>query len=289
MKQHALFEIGGTQTPANASRRVVLGQFMTADWVAEELVARYFSDLGNADRVIEPSCGRGAFLRAIPNEVMAIGVEIDPALAREARRLSGRPVVVGDFRVADLPVAPTAILGNPPFQSWTIEGFLDRAFDLLPEEGRVGFILPAFALQTASTIERWSKRWAMRQEMLPRNLFHGLRHPLCFALLTKSRRRELVGFALYHELQAVNRLRARYRTLLAEGEGSVWRAVVRAAFEALGGCADLAALYREIEGARPTANTFWKAKVRQMVQQIAVRERASVWRLAEVEPATRAA
>lgn len=261
------------------SNVVRLGQYMTPDWAAIELVARFFGDLSPTDHVVEPSCGRGAFLRAIPEQVPAVGVEIDPELAAFAERNTGRRVIVGDFRMVDLVTPPTAVIGNPPFRKRTVDEFLERAWNLLPDEGRVGFVLPAFVLQTASTVDGLAERWHIRQEMLPRNLFGGLKHPLCFALLTKGAARGLVGFALYHELAAVNRLRTRYRALLAEGEGSVWAAVVRAALEALGGTADLQRLYREIEGHRPTANPFWQAKVRQTVQRIAVRVGDGVWAL----------
>jgi hypothetical protein len=258
---------------------------MTPDWAALELVERYFSDLSAEDRVIEPTCGRGAFLRAIPGYVPAVGVEIDPALAAEAQRLSGRPVIVGDFRAAELPFTPTALIGNPPFKLRDIEGILARALDLLPEDGRCGLILPCYTLQTPSTVERLARHWSIRQDMLPRTLFPRLSKPLCFALLTKGTARGLVGFALYHETAAIERLQARYRALLAEGEGSVWVAVTRAALEALGGRAALADLYREIEGHRPTSNRFWQAKVRQVVQRIAVRVDAGVWALPGYEPA----
>lgn len=266
------------------SNVVALGQYMTPDWAAEALVDRYFGDL-RGEPVVEPSCGHGAFLRALPVEVPALGVEIDPDLAAEARRRTGRPVIVGDFRMVDLPLSPVALIGNPPFRKRTVDEFLDRAWTLLPDEGRVGFILPAFVFQTANTIETLSERWSVRQDMLPRNLFPRLSHPLCFALLTKGRARGMVGFALYHELAAVNRLRARYRALLAEGEGSVWAAVTRAALEALGGTADLQQLYREIEGHRPTPNAFWQAKVRQTLQRIAVRVDAGTWSLPIAEAA----
>lgn len=270
--------------PAKPQTRDDLGQFFTPDWAAEALVERYFGDLSSADRVIEPTCGRGAFLRAIPREVPALGVEIDERLAREAVRMSGRPVVVGDFRAVDLPWTPTAMIGNPPFQLRTIEGILERAHDLLPEDGRVGLILPCYVFQTPATVERIAARWSMRQDMIPRTLFQGgglLSKPLCFALLHKGRTRGMVGFALYHEAAAVARLQARYRALLAEGEGSVWAAVTRAALEALGGRATLAALYREIEGARPTANRWWREKVRQQLQRLAVRVDAGTWALPE--------
>lgn len=261
-----------------------LGQYMTPDWAAAELVDRYFADLSVADRVIEPTCGAGAFLRAVPGYVPAIGVEIDAVLAEQARRLSGREVIVGDFRAVDLPFTPTAMVGNPPFALRVIEGILARAYELLPEGGRCGLILPCYTLQTPRTVERLAARWSIQQEMLPRTLFHRLSKPLCFAMLTKGTARGLVGFALYHEAAAVERLARRYRALLAEGHRSVWAAVTRAALEELGGRASLQELYREIEGHRPTRNTFWQAKVRQVVQQIAERVDAGVWALPDFQP-----
>lgn len=259
------------------SRRAELGQFFTPEWVALALVERYYPELGMLDRVAEPSCGEGAFLRALPDHVPAFGVEIDPDLAAAARRSSGRMVVVGDFATAELPFAPTLVLGNPPFQLRTIERFLARAWDVLPAEGQVGFILPAFALQTASTVDRLAARWHMQQDMLPRNVFPRLIAPLCFARLTKGPRRGLVGFALYHEAAAIARLQDRYRLLLAQGERSVWVAVTRAALETLGGAATLPEIYREVQGHRPTTNRYWQEKVRQVLQRIAYRVGPGRW------------
>ena len=262
---------------SNAKR---LCQHFTPDWAALELVERFFGDLDAGDMVIEPSCGRGAFLRALPASVPALGVEIDPDVAAEATRTSGRKVVVGDFRMVDLPQA-TAIIGNPPFSVDLVQQFLDRAWHLLPTDGRVGFILPCYVLQTASTVDRLAQHWSMRQHLIPRNLFGRINHPLCFVQLTKGITRGLVGFALFGELHAVNQLQARYRQLLANGEGSVWTAVVRAALEVLDGRAQLQKIYREIEGHRPTSNTFWQAKVRQTLQRIAVRVGEATWALPE--------
>lgn len=61
-----------------------LCQFNTPVWVAQALVERHFPKLGTDDLVLEPSCGIGAFLQAIPAEVRAVGVEIDEALAHRA-------------------------------------------------------------------------------------------------------------------------------------------------------------------------------------------------------------
>lgn len=254
-----------------------LGQVMTPQWAADELVAQYFGDLSGSDFVIEPSCGTGAFLRAIPAHVPSVGVEIDRELAAVAAKASGREIIVGDFRDVDLPFKPTAIIGNPPFALRTCEGFLERAHALLPDEGRVGLILPCFVLQTAATVERWNEHWSLSVSLIPRNVFRLLSKPLCFARLTKGSRRTLVNLALYHETAQVNRLRARYRAILEAGEGSVWSAVVRAAFDCLGGTATLDALYREIEGNRPTQTQWWRAKVRQVTQRIATRVADATW------------
>jgi site-specific DNA-methyltransferase (adenine-specific) len=254
-------------------------QYLTPSWAAQLLVERHFAHLSSDDLVLEPSCGAGAFLSAIPDYVPAVGVEIDSELAARAIAATGRQVIVGDFRMVDLPLQPTVVIGNPPFRSDTVHEFLDRAWMLLPDEGRVGFILPCYTFQTSLTVERLAARWSLQQEMIPRDLFPRLSLPICFALLTKGPRRDMVSFSLYHELVAVKRLAARYRALLAAGEGSVWAAVTRAAFEALGGAADLETLYREIEGIRPTTNKFWQAKVRQTVQRIAERVGPGRWAL----------
>lgn len=48
-------------------------QYHTPEWVAQELVERYFSDLYSGDLVLEPACGTGAFLKALPPGVPAVG------------------------------------------------------------------------------------------------------------------------------------------------------------------------------------------------------------------------
>lgn len=262
-----------------------LDQWMTPDWAAAELVDRYFGDLTMYDQVLEPSCGDGAFLRALPSHVPVVGVEIDPALAAIARVTSGRQVMVGNFLTADISCVPALILGNPPFRNSIVRAFLNRAWNLLPTGGRCAFVLPSYTFQTASAVVDLQERWGIRQDMLPRNLFERLRLPLCFAQFVKERHGRLIGFALYGEAHAVNRLHRRYRALLAAGERSAWVAVARAALEELGGCADLAAIYREVEGCRPTTNRFWQAKIRQVVQRIAVRVGPGRWALPKAQAA----
>lgn len=256
-----------------------LGQYPTPVWVAEAIVERHFPDLDDSDLVLEPTCGPGPFLNAIPEHIPAFGVEIDPEYAAIARSRTGRTVLEGDIRTIDLPAQPTAIIGNPPFAGAVIDALLDRAWDWLPEEGRIGLILPAFYFKTASKVVGLNQRWSMSQEMIPQNIYPRLRYPLLFTLLSKDRQRTLVGFALYHDADVALSLGKRYRETLDRGTGSVWRNVVEIALERLGGEAKLQELYREVEHRRPTDNQYWKAKIRQMVQKHCVRTGPATWAL----------
>ena len=242
-----------------------LGQYATPVWFAERVVARYFPALDRGDLVLEPSCGAGNFLHAIPAHVPAVGVEWDADLAAQARRETGRRVITGDFRAVALDVEPTAVIGNPPFRVDLVEGFLARCHELLPAGGRAGFILPACVFQTAARVVRLAARWSIAQEMIPRNVFHRLSLPLVFAVFSKDRERVLVGFALYHDADDVLRMPAEYREALAAGAG-VWRRLVRVALKRLGGRARLAELYAELEGKRPGTGQWWREKVRQTLR-----------------------
>lgn len=243
-----------------------LGQYPTPVWVAESLVERHFSRLDRHDLVIEPACGPGAFLGAIPAGVPAMGVEIDATIAAVARSETGRQVITGDFRTVPIECTPTVIIGNPPFDLRLIDGFLDRAHRLLPEGGRVGFILPAYAFQTAARVAGYADRWSLMQEMIPRNIYPGLSLPLVFALFSKDLRRTLVGFALYREAADVQQLEKPYRDTLAESSGPVWARVVEAAILRLGGEASLTDIYAEVEGCRPTRTQFWREQIRKVVR-----------------------
>lgn len=253
----------------NTVRR--LGQYPTQLWIAEALVERHFSYLDSTTHVIEPSCGPGAFLSALPSHVPATGVDIDAQMATAARENSGRTVIHGDFRTVPLTVTPAAIIGNPPFRLDVIDGFIDRSFSLLPAGGRIGFILPAYAFQTASRVASYAERWSLLQEMIPRNIFPGLSIPLVFAIFSKDRKRTMVGFALYHEVAEVQSLSQAYREALASETKSAWKHVVELALSRLGGESDLASIYSEIEGARPTKTAFWKEQIRRTLRRYADR------------------
>lgn len=243
-----------------------LSQWFTPRWVCEAIIDRHYPRLDLADVVLEPSCGDGRFLQVLPDEVNAIGVEIDPVLAERARLATGRPIITGDFLTADIPGPVTHVIGNPPFEARLIHGFLDRAHGLLEDGGSCGFLLPAYVLQTSSRVMSMNRRWSISQELMPRNIFPRLRLPLVFAMFRKDRVRSLVGFFLYREAADVAAMPKDVQLALQQpAKGSVWRRAVRAAFERAGTTsATLDSLYAVIE--RPSENRFWREKVRQVLQ-----------------------
>ena len=192
-----------------------LGQFFTPAWAAEALVEEFFPNLSASDLVLEPSCGTGSFLQARPRHVPAIGIEIDPRLAIEAARNTGREVITGDFCSVDLPAGITAMIGNPPFELSLVERLLARAAQIIPMEGRAGFVLPAYFFQTHGTVERLRRQWAIQQQMIPRTLFPGLSKPLVFAMFTRSNSRALFGFCLYDQVVEMDQLAQDAQRILA--------------------------------------------------------------------------
>lgn len=246
-----------------------LHQWFTPAWAAEGIVEEAFAWLEPGHRVVEPSCGDGAFLCALPDSVDVIGVEIDPLQAARARRASGRPVIVGDFLevpAADLGLVQ-AIVGNPPFHAATVAGFLRKSHEILEEGGQAGFILPAYIFQSSGSTEQLNEQFSIRQSLLPRNLFPGLSLPLVFATFTKERERRLFGFMLYREAQEIRAIDRRWRDMVATGreKRGAWFPVVRQILGELGGAAELDEIYAAVDSLRPTGNQHWRAKVRQVL------------------------
>lgn len=244
-----------------------LCQFNTPVWVAQALVDRYFPRISSADRMLEPTCGPGAFLQAIAPEVAALGIEIDPVVAQRARDNTGREVITGNFLDVDLPWDPTFIIGNPPFRAAVIDSILDRCHRILPEGGEAGFILPAYIMQTAGRVSRYGDRWSLSIELMPRDAFHArMRTPLLFAMFQKNAARRLIGFVLYRECDDLHQMAKPYRELLSSYEGPVWLATCRLALRRLGGAASLKQIYAELERNRPTRTNWWREKIRQTLR-----------------------
>lgn len=247
-------------------QRQNLNQYFTPTWAAQMLVDRHFCALSDKDVVLEPSCGDGRFLMAIPEHVTAYGVEIDPVMASLAREHSGRDVLVGDFTQMDMPTRPTVIIGNPPFEASIIDQFIERCYELLEYDGRVGFLLPVYYLQTASKVVGLNRRFSLSQELLPRNLFLGMQCPIMWVNFTKSRKTSLTGFFLHAERDSLDALTKDMKSLFVgnESRATCWRDAVARALDACGGTATLPQIYRCLEGNRPTTNPWWREQVRKI-------------------------
>lgn len=275
--QNDLFHAQSPVSEHASSGNPNLHQWFTPFWAAEMLAQDLIDSLGRVG-IIEPSCGTGAFLQAIPSDIPAYGVEIDPNVAAIAQRSTGREVIIGDFRTVELPEQDVgAIIGNPPFDIEVIDGFLRRSHSLLPDEGVAAFILPAHVLSTAGRVESWHERFSMDVKIIPRSLFKRISMPLVWAKFIKSKRRTMIGLMLFTEQGDVENMPKEIRRRLA-GPGT-WREAVQHALEALGGQATLREIYQAVEPRRPSENQWWKDKVRQTLSLYFRRIDETSWRL----------
>jgi hypothetical protein len=238
----------------------------TPAWFAAAMVDRYLSQLPNDAIVLEPTCGDGAILREIPLNIAAFGVELDPTLAAEAERTTGRKIVIGDVLEVDLPFKPTHLIGNPPFSVPWLNRCLDRFYFTLPEGGSITLLLPAYALQTSQRVAAYNARYSIGADMIPRDIFPGFDLPLSVVVFTKEAQRRLIGLAFYHETADWRRFPERWRKLLERSKTNVW---VRACLEALrelGGRGTVDQIARVISGSRPTSTEHWRQAIRKHLQ-----------------------
>lgn len=163
-------------TPSNKKMR---GGYYTPKPVAEFITRWAAPDLNS--RILEPSCGDGAFLRELSSrkeDVDVVAVELNPLEADKASVTSGFEITTDDFfNVSALErngAGFDIVLGNPPFiryQNFDSE-CRDRAFEqmkdygfkpnkltniwvpflvisanLLKKDGRLGMVIPAELLQ----------------------------------------------------------------------------------------------------------------------------------------------
>lgn len=254
------------------SKEKELSQFFTPVWAAEILFNEHFSHLTEKDTVWEPSCGPGNCLSVVPPHIQAIGTDIDPVLSEQAKINTNRKVYTGDFRTVMFEElqSVTAMFGNPPFKLNVFEQFMDRSSNILRIGNKAGFIIPAYFFQTSRTFMRFARKWYIKQEIIPRDLFKGeglLSKPLIWASFIREDSPKIVGFRLHAELCDINALKEEIKEIVSTSKsGSVWKTAVIHVVKENGGTATLSDIYKAIEGKRPTSNPFWKEQVRKVVQ-----------------------
>ncbi len=252
---------------ASMIRRRDLDQYFTAAYAAEAIVRQKLGLLPS-DVGVDVGSGEGAFLTPVPREIECIGVEIDPALAAVAANMSGREVICGDFRTVQFKKRPTICFGNPPFS--IMDDILECAHDLLPDNGRCGFIMPDSMFSYGEHAERWLSRWSInRSPSLPRQVFPWAPFSFCFCLFSKQRIRRYRGMFLFREAAMASDCSDRVRMVLMRGRAhkSVWRAVIEDAIAAFNGKATRAQIRAYVSGRRPRANRHWVDKVRQIINE----------------------
>ena len=162
-------------------------------------LAHYRSD----QRVIDPSCGDGAFLRPVAGNQDVFGCEADERYRSLLGKLLPRDqVVIGDALASLVPLWGTfdIAIGNPPFsaqaslerRTGVLQGydlgtgraaqclevlFLELFLKLVKVRGRIAIILPDGPLSNApfDYVRSWLLRHAHVEMIvsLPRNIFNG--------------------------------------------------------------------------------------------------------------------
>lgn len=279
MNQRDLFLPERRGMSAALETRPELDQWFTPYWAAEELAYDVLSTLGEV-AVLEPSCGAGSFLSAIPAANDAYGVEIDPVMADHARRSTGRQVIEGDFRNVTLPdVQFGAIIGNPPFGADLVDDFVRRCHGILPDGGVAAFILPAHLFSTTRRVEPWNSMFSLDVQLIPRSLFPRISMSLVWAKFIKAKARSMVGLILFDRQGDVERMPKEIRRRLQAA--GTWREAVHHALESLEGEATLREIYTALEPRRPSDNQWWRDKCRQTLRLHFERVDDKRWRLPE--------
>jgi hypothetical protein len=115
-------------------RKNLNDQFYTKDGKAKLCVDTLLHKFPETQNLlwIEPSAGRGAFLKALPASIQRIGIDIEPR---------DPSIQQGDFLSWTPPSQPCVVFGNPPFgrQSSLAKAFIKKAATFADI---IAFILP---------------------------------------------------------------------------------------------------------------------------------------------------
>ncbi|MDE2819574.1 MAG: SAM-dependent methyltransferase [Chloroflexota bacterium] len=122
------------------SKKKILGDFQTPVQLARNVVSRLFADGLHWERVLEPTCGQGNFIRACVEQAAGvreiIGLEIQQSYVEKAKRIRSETVKVSICQqdIFDINLAtslqwhtssPLLILGNPPWITNAEQGRLN--------------------------------------------------------------------------------------------------------------------------------------------------------------------
>lgn len=150
-----------------ATGRVKNDAYYTPDLLAQKAVSWLLRDgyLWTGMSVLEPSAGRGAWVRAArqiePSHVVACDIDSDrmPDLSQEACE-----PVLADFATHEFGRRFDAIIGNPPFVH--AEAHVRRALGLRDPVGVVAFLLRLAFLESKDRMPFWREHPASKVYVL---------------------------------------------------------------------------------------------------------------------------
>ncbi len=154
------------------SGRRMFDAYFTAQPVADALVRCLERDcFWRGGTVLEPSAGRGAFVRAVavlePKSDGIDAIDIDPIRVNELRGIEGRRVC--EYQADFLEWAPQQrgydlIVGNPPYSH--AEAHVRHALSLRSRCGVVAFLLRLAFLESQERVEFWKEHPASKVYVL---------------------------------------------------------------------------------------------------------------------------
>jgi SAM-dependent methyltransferase len=120
-------------------------------------------------RALDVGCGAGTLMKQLQQTGWEVeGVEWNPVGAERARRNTGRPVITGDFREADLPLASyDLILLSHVFEHLEEPiGALRRIKELLAADGRAALFYSNPQSLGARILGKWWFCWEMPRHLV---------------------------------------------------------------------------------------------------------------------------
>lgn len=177
-------------------------RYFTPDPLARFLVG-LTPELEQARRVLEPSCGDGAFLEAVRSSGYdrgLYGLDLEPGDRAVERGEAGAwSVARRDFLAEDVsglrtPGGFDLVIGNPPYS--LAEAFVRRSLELVKVGGSVAFLLRLSFLESRGRLGLWSAHPLNRVHVLaerPSFTEDGRTDSAAYAWFVWRRGRELEG------------------------------------------------------------------------------------------------
>jgi hypothetical protein len=145
-----------------AAERVALDFYATPDALALAICQHVATGIATPRAVVEPSAGRGAFVRAIratwpDSKVMAVEIDPENLSALWDPRLD---VVVDDWArfataAAESLAPPDLIIGNPPYRQ--AQEHVEAGLRWLRPGGSLAFLLRINFLGSTSRVDFWNR------------------------------------------------------------------------------------------------------------------------------------